>query len=358
MKRARTALLVLVVGTPGLALAAQGQTAGVPQEQDKAQARRPTPEELNKKLQELTGVSVGQSQTSLLDYRIGPNDLLGITVFDVPELSLPVRVSASGEISLPLLGLVRCEGMTPRELELVLAELLRRSYMKNPHVTVQVTEVESHPVSVVGAVTKPGVFQIRGPRPLLELLSMAGGLAPEAGESVLITAGPEDPARGGGGAAPAPAGESANGSPRPGTLEIDLRLLLESHDPRYNVLIYPGWTVRVKQAGMVYVVGEVKRPGGFALQKSGTLTVLQALAMGEGLTPNAAKGSSLVIRTEENGERVKIPVDLGKMLRGKTPDLALRDQDIVFVPNSRGKALARGTVDAILRVITVRAVVF
>jgi protein involved in polysaccharide export with SLBB domain len=121
--------------------------------------------------------------------RIGPDDLLEITVFEAPELNRSLRVSANGEISLQLLGPVKAGGLTPRQLESVLQELLRRTYMKDLHVGVFVRELQSHPVSVVGAVKKPGVFQIRGTKTVLELLSMAEGLADDAGDTVLVMRG-------------------------------------------------------------------------------------------------------------------------------------------------------------------------
>src|SRR3990172_3784293 len=148
-----------------------------------------TAEDMNRRLQELlllaTSPEAG-SAPSLQDYRIGANDLLAIKVFEAPELSLPVRVSAGGEITLPLIGVVVAGNLTPRELELVLQELLRRDFIKDPHVSVHVTEMESHAVSVMGAVKQPGVVQIRGSRSLLEVLALAGGLAPDAGSTVHV----------------------------------------------------------------------------------------------------------------------------------------------------------------------------
>ncbi len=120
------------------------------------------------------------------DSRIGPDDLLNITIFEAPEMNSTVRVSASGEISLQLMGPVHAGGLTPRELELMLQSQLRRTYMKDPHVGVFIQELQSHAVSVVGAVKMPGVFQIRGPKTLLEILSLAQGLADDAGDTVLI----------------------------------------------------------------------------------------------------------------------------------------------------------------------------
>lgn len=217
---------------------------------------------------------------ALQEYRIGPEDVLRVTVFEAPELNRSLRVSASGEISMPLLGTVKAAGLTPRELELVLQELLRRTYMKDPHVGVFVSEMQSHPVSVFGAVERPGVFQLRRTRTLLEVLSMAGGLADDARDTVIVMRGASfrwtlDQNHGNqeGNAASSPsAGETGVGAAVSSlareltgkdTVEIDLGAFLESGDPRYNVPIYAG--------DIVYVMGSRRRhvylyglPGGKA----------------------------------------------------------------------------------------------
>src|SRR5207248_9247848 len=140
-------------------------------------------------LKELLDSNPSTRALSAQEYRIGPEDVLNINVFEAQELNREVRVSAGGEISLPLLGSVRAAGLTPRELEFVLQELLHRTYMKDPHVSVFVREMQSHPVSVLGAVRRPGVFKIRGSKTLLEVLSLAEGLADDAGETVIIMRG-------------------------------------------------------------------------------------------------------------------------------------------------------------------------
>jgi polysaccharide export outer membrane protein len=240
-----------------------------------------------------------------------------------------LRVAANGEITLPLLGAVRAAGLTPRELESVLAELLRRTYMKDPHVGVFVKELQSHPVSVFGAVFKPGVFQVRGTKTVVEMLSLAEGLATDAGDTVLVMRGAGFPAASG--TAPEASGEKTDAKAE--TLEINLKSLLESGDPRYNATVYPGDIVKVTRAGVVYVVGEVRRPGGFTLKSNENITVLQALALAEGL-------------------RAELPIDLGRVLAGKAEDMRLRPRDILFVPNSAARsALARGS-EAVLSIVT------
>jgi polysaccharide export outer membrane protein len=329
-----------------------------------------TTADINRRLEQLRQ-SLGAESPALRvsDYRIGPEDLLEISVFEAQEMNRALRVSASGEISLPLLGPVRAAGLTPRELESVLQELLRRSYMKDPHVSVFVREMESHPVSVFGAVHKPGVYQIRGTRTLVEVLSMAEGLAEDAGDTVLVMHGAT--ARGleipsaegsaiasstpGPGEAPTGSGPSAPPS-EAGTIEINIKQLLGSGDPRVNVPVYPGDVVKVARAGIVYVVGEVKRPGGYVLKSNENISVLQALALAEGLTHTSAKSQARIIRIEEaTGQRTEIPIDLGKVLAGKAQDPVLRPKDVVFVPNSaarsgmyRGAEAALGIVSGLI----------
>jgi polysaccharide biosynthesis/export protein len=310
--------------------------------------------EWNQRLNELVRAATPASQEAVSpqDYRIGPDDMLSITILDAPDISRSVRVSAGGEISLPLLGVIKAADLTPRELELVLAELLRRTYMKDPHVSIQVTEMQSHSISVMGAVRQPGVFQMRGDKTLLEVLSMAGGLADDAGDTVLVMRKPDADDGHGSGVGPK-LGESQAASE---VTQISLRQLLQSGDPRFNVHVHPGDIVKVQEAGIVYVVGEVKKPGGFPITKGERLTVLQVVALGEGLTPTAAKGSARIIRTDDKGQRAEIPVDVGKILKGKAPDLPLMARDILFVPNSASKSAARGTVDALVRVVSFRRI--
>jgi polysaccharide biosynthesis/export protein len=316
--------------------------------------------------QSLSG-TLGNSDAE--DYRIGPQDLLEISVFQAPELSPTVRVSGSGEISLPLLGAVQAAGLTPKALEFVLQELLRRSYMKDPHVSVFVKEMQSHPVSVFGAVKKPGVFQIGTPRTLVEVLSMAEGLAEDAGDNVIVMRGaglpgaaaqsvPDDrlaetkPTAPVVSASPA-AGESTDAN----TLETSLKNLLESGDPRSNVIVYPGDIVKVARAGVVYVEGEVKKPGGFVLKTNENVSVLQAVAMAEGLTRTAARSHARIMRTDEaTGARTEIPINLDKILAGGLADPLLHPKDIVFIPNSTVKSALYGSTQGIVATIGTAAV--
>lgn len=277
--------------------------------------------------------------------RIGPDDQLEVLVLEAPELSRTTRVSAQGEISLPLLGEVRAAGLTPVELQRLLEDQLRKRYILDPHVTVQVTEVQSKPISVVGAVNRPGILQVRGPRTLVEVLALAGGLSEDAGENVLVV-------RGGSTARY----ENASLEPAEEVQEVSLHRLLETGDPRHNVAVYPGDAVKVGRAGIIYVVGEVREPGVFQLSSHSGLTVMQAVALGKGLRPTAARSRATIIRTNTAGERSEIQVNLEQVLTGRVVDPPLQARDIVFVPNSAVKSVALGVVEGLVRMVTLRAV--
>jgi polysaccharide biosynthesis/export protein len=349
-------------------------------------------EDYNRKLERLREQFAETRERQTGDYRIGPQDLLDINIFEAPELNRTVRVSENGEVSLPLLGGIHVVRLTARELENELAAKLRE-FLKDPHVSVMVTTIESHPVSVIGEVNKPGVFQVRGSKTLLEMLSMAQGLAPDAGDEVLVmrnagynrgqdgnaqamqaeaeqaggtstdrTKNPaesDDNAKDGapknnatastGGANVAGADRMEHGD----TLAINLRHLLNSRDPRFNVPIYAGDIVKVTRAGIVYVVGAVKKPGGFTVKGNEQMSLLKAIALAEGLSSTSSKGHTRIIRTDEgSGKRSEIPVQLGKILDGKAPDMNLQAADIVFVPSSTGKTVLFRSTDAVVNTAT------
>ena len=311
-------------------------------------------QELNRRLQELNGEQAEQPDP---DYRIGSQDLLDISVFEAPELNRSLRVSANGTVSMPLVGSVDAVGVTAKELENSLQKKLLQ-YMKDPHVSVLVTSIESHPISIIGEVNKPGVFQVREPKSLLEVLSLGQGLAPDAGDDVLVIRGAETES---GGAAimqvdsqgkmqETMMGPPSSSHPQPqsktigATTDVKLQDLLASGGPRFNLSINPGDVVEVTKAGIVYVVGSVKKPGGFVLKNSESLSVLQAVALAEGLTPTSAKSRARIIRSDEkSGKRTEISINLAKILSGKAPDEVLKPADIVFVPDSSAKgAFYRG----------------
>jgi len=360
-KRRLQTLLAMAI----LSLAAVVRAQGLPAGKRGVAPVFPPIQELNRIAEEPgKPLSTPLEDTRDIESHIGPDDLLDITVFEAPDLNRTLRVSANGEISFQLLGPIKAGGLTPRQLELVLQESLRRKYMKDPHVGVFVRELQSHPVSVVGAVKRPGVFQIRGTKTVLELLSMAEGLSDDAGDTVLVM-------RGAGGS-PASANQNAEKIPSEAgeeqratslgvpaqdvsgeIVEINLKNLMDSVDPAFNPPVHPGDIVKVPRAGIVYVVGDVKKPGGFVLRNNENITVLQALALAEGLTRTSLKSQARIMHTDPGSKRqLEIPLDLGKILANKSSDPLLQPNDILFVPDSSAKSAFYRGAEAVLSTAT------
>ena len=280
------------------------------------------------------------------NYVIGPGDLLGITVYDAPDLSRDVRVSSSGVILMPLIPQpVQANGLTPEELALNLAkEFEERQILRNPQVTVLVKEYKSRPVAVLGAVKRPQMIPVYGRITLLEVLSAAEGLTDDAGPLIYVTRGAqlrELPS-----SAEAPQPEADN----PRVVVVKVRELMDAQNPEVNVPIYAGDMVTVPRGGVVYVVGAVKRPGGFSLKdRHEQLTVLQALALAEYVTSTAKTDKAVIVRRPLGTDAEEtIPVDVSKILSRKAADVPMQENDILFVPDSTfKKGLHRATEAAI-----------
>ncbi len=316
--------------------------------QDRQEAE--TPASLGELKQQETSLvaPVAQSEPGLVtDYVIGPEDVVEVEIFNAPELSKTVRVANDGGVTLPLIGRVAAAGRTTEQLRKQLELRYGKTYLENPQVTVFVREFHAQPVSVIGAVERPGLYQLTGPRSLIEMLSMAGGLAKRstapAGRVVYVTR------KGGFGELQPVEGMQWVALDK---VEINLRRLLYSHEDALNIPIRPLDIISISKADVVYVVGEVRKPGGFVLEDREKLTVLQALALAEGTTGTAAKSSALIIRRSEEGSRTEIPLDLGKILKGKAQDPELAANDVLFVPTSSGKAAAKRGSEAVLGTIT------
>lgn len=273
------------------------------------------------------------------EYTIGSGDLLGIEVFDVPELSREVRVNETGYISLPLMpSKVRATGLTPYQLQDKLAELLQTNgLVSTPEVTVSVKEQHSQPITVIGAVKNPMVIQAQHKTTLLQALSQAGGIADEAGNTVIVTRSVPDAADSADPGDPPPAGAAQ-------TYTINLADILDSGDGRFNIPLAGGDVVSVPRAGIIYVVGAVQKPGGFLLQNDlDRMTMLKMLSLAGGTTSTAKMKNAVILRKNlDTGQRDQVPVDLSKVMHLKTPDVQLQANDILFVPDSNGlKALHR-----------------
>ena len=318
------------------------------QQQPDAQPQQPpqqqTQQETNQKIQQLAAIA----STRPHDVPVGAGDLLHIEVFDVPELSRDVRVSDMGDISYPLIpGRIQAAGLTPFQLEEKMEQLLvENGLVTHPQVSVFVKEQTSQPVSLVGAVARPSVYQIVRPTTLLELLANAGGITDEAGSVVLVTR-----ATG----LPAARTVSDSTSEKPGadsqTISIRLQDLLESGDPSFNIQVFGGDVVSVPRAGIVYVMGRgITQPGGYVLQSHGEqISVLKAVALAHGTTGFAKADDSVIMRNNPlTGQREVIPVHLKRIEHRKAEDVIMKSTDILYIPDSVGrKVLARGAEVAI-----------
>jgi len=286
------------------------------------------------------------------DYIVGPEDVLRIDVFDVKELTdVEVRVDNDGTIALPGIARVRAAGLTPKQIKTELESEWGKAYLESPQVSVFVKEFHAQRVAVIGAVEEPGLYDLPSARTLIDMLSMAGGLSKRvsgyAGRYAYLTR------KGGFENFVPPEGSRLIA---PNKLQIELRRLLYSNDTSLDLEVKPFDIISVSKADIVYVAGSgVKRPAGFVLEDRDQVTVVQALAMAEGFASNAKKGSAFVIRSEPDGSKKRIPVNLGKILNGKAPDIELAANDILFVPNSseraglkRGLESALGTVSGLI----------
>lgn len=259
---------------------------------------------------------IGTNSSALV---LGPGDEVDVTVYGAPDLSGHTRVSADGNISMPLIGYVRVGGLSSSEAEAAIeAQLRQNSIVNDPHVSVYAKEYSSSGISVAGEVAKPGFYSALGPHRLFDVLQAAGGTTDKAANKVMITHRDQKDAT---------------------TLSI-------SKDPAEmaasNVELQPGDTVVVPKAGLVYVLGEITRPGGYVLNSTGGITVLQVVAVAGGPTRLASAGKTRLLRRTENGFQEQ-RIDLKKLLRGKAHDVSIRDEDILFVPSSAIKeALSAG----------------
>jgi polysaccharide export outer membrane protein len=279
------------------------------------------PEKLNEKLSQ---TSIEDKKTlSAADYKLGPEDLLEITVFQANELNTTVRVSASGFIKLPLIDKIDVTGLTVSELESLICKKMEK-YLAEPVVSVFIKEYRSQQIAVLGAVKNPGVFYVTGQRYLLDLLSMAGGLSPEAGDLCII---------------------QKNSGNNPGNqpvenVVVDLDQLLVKGNIDLNLPMFSGYVVHVPKAGIFFVDGAVKGAGSFPLK--GKVTLTQAISLAKGLEYEATRSDMKIYRDNGKPEREVIEVDYDSILENKSPDVEIKDKDVIIVASSGFKRLLKG----------------
>ena len=348
-----------------------------------------TQQDTNERIRSLGSTA---AKTGPHDYAIGNGDLLNVSVFDVPELSRDVRVSQSGTIGIPLVPTrLHVVGLTESQAEQVIADVLQANgLVSHPEVGVIVKEHKSNPITIVGAVAHPMVYEADRRVTLLEALAEAGGVSNDAGDNIIVTRGhapsfilvpnPEpvstpapgaaaslessnsegsassddvkaaanspafpsatDSAQGTPAPAPATASNDAPGPPPENIITINLNELIEKGDMRNNILLQPGDIVTVPHAGIVYVLGAVIRPGGFVVSNDRTqLTTMKVLALAGGVKNIAKLDHAVIIRKDDQGKQTETEVDLKKVLNQKSEDLQMRASDILYIPDSHTKQL-------------------
>jgi polysaccharide export outer membrane protein len=290
-------------------------------------------------------MAFGQTPAPAPSYVLGPDDQVAIHVLDLDEIGdSPFRIDMRGYINVPLAGRLHAAGLTVEQLETALASRLKE-FLQTPVVTISVSEFRLQPVSVLGAVNTPGIHQVRGRKTLFEVIAEAGGLKNDAGNSIKITRHKEF------GAIPLPAA-TADSSGEFSVAEVSLKSIMEARNPQENIQIQPNDVISVPRAELVYVIGAVKRAGGFVLSEREHISVLQALAMAEGLDRTAAPANAKILHSTGSANRTETTVDLKRVLGGKTNDLSLVANDILFVPTSAAKNIAVRTLEAAISVGT------
>ncbi len=272
-------------------------------------------------------------RTNLPAQKLGVDDLVAVSVYDAPELTRTVRVESDGKIHLPLLKAgVPAAGIFPGQLETSIAIALQDGeILVDPVVKVTVVEYHSRPISVVGAVKKPLTFQAVGAVTLLDALAQAEGLTNDAGTEILLSR-PQ----------PSPDKEVT------ATLieRIPIKRLMKDADPAVNFTLHGGEEIRVPEAGKIFVVGNVRKPGAFRVRDAGDNSVLKLVALCEGLMPYAAK-LAYVYRRDESGAKQEVPIELEKIMQRKSPDVPLQVDDVLYIPDNKGRRNAMTVVDRI-----------
>jgi polysaccharide biosynthesis/export protein len=266
---------------------------------------------------------------------IGPNDLLQVTVYESPELSGTFRVSQAGTIRLPMVDQeIAASGLYPRDLEVkIKAALVNEHLVVNPVVTITVAEYQSRTVSVVGEVHHPLTFQAVGRVTLLDAIARAEGISEAAGDEVLVSEGQ--------------VGDGRTHS-QAVVRRIPLKELMSARSPELNLTLRGGEEIRIPGQGHVSVVGNVRKPGSFAINRDQPPTVLNALAESEGLTPFANDRVYIYRSVDSVQAKQEIPVDLKKILDRKAPDLPLQAGDLLYIPDNHNRRMTLGTLDKLL----------
>jgi polysaccharide export outer membrane protein len=258
---------------------------------------------------------------------LGPGDEIGVSVMGLKDIlpTTPIRVSSGGDLNLPVIGTVHVEGLTSKQAEEAIRVKLT-DVMREPEVSLRVTEYQSLPVSVLGAVATPGVKQVVGRKTLLEMISLAGGLKPDAGYQLKLVRELHW------GSIPLPCARNTLDG-KFSVCELNLQQLMDGTNPRDNIAVRPHDIISVPTAELIYVLGEVRKPGGFVLREKENMSVLQAIALAEGIATTASPNRARILhRVEGSQKREETVLNLSNILNGTNEDRGLQPNDILIVP--------------------------
>lgn len=267
---------------------------------------------------------------NLPQQKVGPGDLIGLQVYDAPEFTRNVRVSDDGTIRLPMLKeQIRVQDLMPADIEKLVTDALEREKLfVDPFVVANVVEYHSRPVSVNGAVRTPTIFQAVGNVSLLDALARAGGVVPDqAGPEIIVTR---------------PNGDTGTIS----TQHIPLKPLISGSDLSLNIKLVGGEEIRVPDVAKIIVAGSVAKPGPYPILDGNANTVVTAIAQAQG-TIQYYSHTAYIYRPDDKGVLTEIPVNLGKILARKAPDVTLQAKDILYVPDSSGRRITQTTINSI-----------
>lgn len=277
-----------------------------------------------------TSNGLTQSGTPLPLLPLGPDDLLTVNVLGVPALSKPIRVGEDGSIRMPMVDKpIAASGKLPAELESDIAEALRHEELvREPLVTVTVTEYVSRQVTVAGAVRTPTTIQAVTSMTLLEAITRAGGFAEDAGAELTLNS-------------------HADGGPA-SVRQIAIKGLMNGSDDRSNPVVHPGDEIRVPRAPRIFIMGNVRKPGSIALVETSGSSVMKAIALTDGLAPFATSEAWIFRQSPGAGEREQIQVHLAAIMNRKSPDVELKADDIFYVPDNKTKRITADVVDRLV----------
>ena len=281
----------------------------------------------------------------LPQYVLGPNDVITIMAADWEDVAnKPHRIGTGGDISLTMAGKIHAAGMTVSEFEEELIGRMKK-YIKNPDISVTVTEFKSQPVTLYGPFRTPGVLQVEGRKTLLEVVSMSGGLGPEASSIVTIRRQKEF--------GPLPFSEPSTDPDSPiTTVQINLKSITDPSGPEKNIEIKPHDEIYAHPAPIVYAVGQVGMQGRYVLSDRESVSVLQLIAMAGGTSGTADRKKTTIIRPVPGSIRTEVVVDLEAIRKGKAKDIVLQAEDILFVPENGAKRIFQKSLDSVIQTAT------